>query len=202
MAIKADKSKITLDFQCEVDVPELAGIATEGSKKIERYDIRFHNTEEYGNTISIKAEQDDSFLGYPADLLLEVVDFLKGRGYLTSNEGSPRDIYPIDKKLSIQKYGEIELPEIYQSSASSEKEKQQLSDYVDKINTAGPGFEGFTNTISDSQNVNELEIPAIEESADMPILDNENEDLSLVKEMEELKNRPKPKLAGKSIKRI
>jgi len=66
MTIKSDKSKVTLDFECEI--------------QDQKYSIRFHYTE-LGQTISI-CEDNDAYTGYPAQLFSEIVDFLRSQNVI------------------------------------------------------------------------------------------------------------------------
>ena len=66
MTIKSDKSKVTLDFECEIDK--------------EAYLVKFHYTEELGQTISIcDNSTSNAYTGYPVDLFTEIVDFLRSQ---------------------------------------------------------------------------------------------------------------------------
>ena len=74
MTIKSDKSKVTLDFECEIDE--------------QKYDIKFHYTDELGQTISI-LEKEEEYTGYPAQLFTEIVDFLRSQSVLGDGGAVP-----------------------------------------------------------------------------------------------------------------
>jgi len=78
MTIKSDKSKVTLDFECEINK--------------ESYLVKFHYTEELGQTISICENSSVStvYTGYPVDLFTEIVDFLRAQKVI----GHSSDIVP------------------------------------------------------------------------------------------------------------
>ena len=65
MTIKSDKSKVTLDFECEVGGEE--------------YLVKFHYSEELGQTISVCEKEESSYAGYPVELFTEIVDFLRSQ---------------------------------------------------------------------------------------------------------------------------
>lgn len=57
-----------------------------------KVDIKFHNTEDYGKTVSLRrANVDDAapWFDFPASLFTEVVDFLREKKYLNKSNQSP-----------------------------------------------------------------------------------------------------------------
>jgi|19_taG_2_1085344.scaffolds.fasta_scaffold03244_4 hypothetical protein len=73
MGIKDKKIKENLDFEYECDFKN-----AEGS---ESYEIKFHQTDEYGDTLTL-IHPDGESIGYSANMLAEIVDFLRERNLL------------------------------------------------------------------------------------------------------------------------
>ena len=99
MGIKDKKIKENLDFEYECDL--------KNASSPELYKVQFHQTEEYGDTLTL-VHPDGESVGYSADMLAEIVDFLRERGLL---EGDHPDVVHRTEHAATVRTG-LPLPQV------------------------------------------------------------------------------------------
>lgn len=175
MAIKSDKSKVTLDFECEINE--------------ETYMVRFHHTEELGQTISVCEKDSDTYIGYPVDLFTEIVDFLRSQkvighqNYIAPSMSRSQD----SGTVVVNKENILPMPKINEN----ENDSQQ---FIEPVEVNGDPVQSFSS-VSKEKSENKITIPA-------PTPPND-EDIDLNELAEERKLAvEKAKLSAKSIHKI
>lgn len=118
MGIKNKTKKANLDFEYECEL--------KNSSEHENYEVRFHQSDEYGDTITFI--QNGQAVGYSAKMLVEVVDFLRNdRGLLDGgNEANQRVVsqnnnaavvntgLPLPQVITQQSGPQVDTPSYYQ----------------------------------------------------------------------------------------
>lgn len=182
MTIKSDKSKVTLDFECEINK--------------ETYLIKFHYTEELGQTVSICDNAVSTvYTGYPVDLFTEIVDFLR----LQKVIGHSTNIVPSMSK--------DDMNVIVNEEASSLLPMPKINDDIEKNNSQEEIVESMVVTgdpvqsFSSTKTINSKKKQEVSTREEVVKNDLDANDTAIIEERklaaEKAANAPK-----KSVKRI
>lgn len=145
MTIKSDKSKVTLDFECEIGKEE--------------YLVKFHYTDELGQTISIcdksNSIEHTVYTGYPVELFTEIVDFLRSQKVIGNNNNSVPTMsvsHEITLPQNVEKKKTLlPVPDIIESQAEENMDEGKRKESFEGVVADGEPVQSFSSSFGEKK---------------------------------------------------
>lgn len=178
MTINSTNAKITLDFEYE---------STDGEVN---YKVKFHNTPELGDTISL-CENNDEYTSFPAEMFVEIANFIIKKELIKTKSTEILEKPTKNKKtkrVSIE--SSLPVPNVEQQQDTPAEENEQEEIDFEEDNEPLQSFTGDSiEDITAGPEVEAVEPEISENNIELPVNDVTNDMLDEKKAQEMWKNR-------------
>jgi hypothetical protein len=149
MTIKSDNAKVTVDFGYESSDGQVS------------YKVRFHDTQELGDTISL-SEDGDEYTSFPAEMFIEVSNFIMKRGLVKKSEVVKEQVektIKINKPKQVSSVNSLPVPNIEQQAVDVSEENLEEEEVEQE---SGEPLQSFISQDSADENSVEVENENVE----------------------------------------